>query len=131
MNSMREQIRSRLTVERREDGFRALLNVDSSISVLPDHFPNFPVLPGICLMQAVVIAGAIRHGVEDLRVRSMKKAKMMRPVVPGDQVVIDAEMTAVANRDFLIKAKLSNGESRCAEFSLVAGPAMVAKGTRP
>jgi 3-hydroxymyristoyl/3-hydroxydecanoyl-(acyl carrier protein) dehydratase len=121
MNSMREQIRSLLTVESRENGFRAILDVDPDLPIFRDHFQDYPLLPGICLMQAVVIAGAIRQDVGELRVRAMKNAKMMQPVLPGDQLVIDAVMTPAANGDFLIKAQCFCKDKKCAEFTLVAG----------
>jgi 3-hydroxyacyl-[acyl-carrier-protein] dehydratase len=130
MNPMREQIRSLLSVATHENGFRAVLTVDPKLTVFPDHFPGFPVLPGICLMQAVVLAGAIRAGVADLRVCTLKNAKLMQPALPGDQIVIEAEMAPGADGDFRIKARLFNGDKRCAEFSLVAGLA-TAEGAAP
>src|ERR1035437_2263211 len=102
MNPVRQEIESHLRVEARENGFRALLNVDPGLSVLPDHFQGFPLLPGVCLMQAVLIAGAIRQGVVELRVSLLKNAKMTQPVRPGDQIEIEAEMTAGREGDFLI-----------------------------
>ena len=122
MNALREQIRSLLTVEARGQGYRAWFRVDAGLSFFPDHFPEYPLVPGICLMQAVVIAAAIRQGAGEFHIRSMKNAKMMQPVLPGDQIVIDGEMTARGDGDFLIKATFTKGDKRCAEFSLVAGP---------
>jgi 3-hydroxyacyl-[acyl-carrier-protein] dehydratase len=119
MNTIREQIRSMLRVEERDGGFRALFDVDSGLSVLPDHFPNRPILPGICMIQAVVLACAVRLQVGDLRVRMLKNAKWLQPIEPGQQVVIDADMISVNDGDFQIKAKLSVSDKRCAEFSLV------------
>jgi len=131
MNAIRKQIRSLLNVEPRESGFRAVLNVDPELMVFPDHFRDYPLMPGICLMQAVVVAGAMRQGLLDLRVRALKNAKMMQPVLPGDQIVIDAEMTSDGSGDFLIKARLSSGEKRYAEFSIVAGPDAAGEGGHP
>ena len=122
MNSLRQQIRSLLQVEPREGGFRAVFSVGPDLNVLPDHFPGQPILPGICMMQAVLLAGAARQGVADLHVRNLKNAKMMQPVWPGQKVIIDAEMTPADDGQFAIKAKLSVDDRRCAEFSLVAAP---------
>ncbi len=82
------------------------------------------------MVQAVLLAGAARHGVADLHVRKLKNAKLLQPVQPGQQVVIDAQMTPTDGGDFLIKAKLSAEDRRCAEFSLVAGPAAAGQGAR-
>ncbi len=121
MNPLRQQIRSMLRVENREAGFHAVLKVDRSLSVLDDHFPNHPILPGICMIQAVLLAAARRQGVDELHVRSMRNAKLMLPVRPGDEMVIDAQMTPAPDGTVAIKAKLTLAEKRCAEFSLVAG----------
>ena len=98
-----------------------MFNVDPNLSVFPDHFRDFQLVPGVCLMQAVVIASAKAMGSEDFRVRSMKSAKMTQPVLPGDKIVIQGEMTPNGEGDYLIKATLTRGSSAVAEFVLLAG----------
>ncbi len=131
MNPVRQQIRSMLRLEPREGGFRALFDLDPNLNVLPDHFPNRPILPGICMIQAVLLAGAMWQGASDLCVHQLKNAKWLKPVQPGQQVTIDAEMIPVNDGDFHIKAKLSVSDKRCAEFSLVARPVSREQGARP
>ena len=130
MNALRQQIRSMLRVEQREGGFRAVFAVGHDLMVLPDHFRESPILPGICMVQAILIAGASARGVEDLRLTRLKNAKLMQPVQPGDELVIDADMIFADSDELVIKAKLFVGEQRRAEFSLTARPA-VAAGDRP
>jgi 3-hydroxymyristoyl/3-hydroxydecanoyl-(acyl carrier protein) dehydratase len=120
MNRLRGEIRDMLQVEKRMGGFGAVLDVDANLSVLPDHFSDGPILPGICLVHAVLLAGAQTRGVEELRIRVLKNLKLMLPVRPGQRVAIDAEMTPAGGNDLAIKAKLSVGDQRCAEISLVA-----------
>ena len=121
MNPLRQQIRSMLRVETRETGFRAIFNVDADLMVLPDHFPGNPILPGICMMQAILVAGATAKGLEDLKLVRLKNAKMMQPVQPGDQVIIEAEVSE-SGGELAIKSKLLVGDQKRAEFSLVASP---------
>ena len=130
MNPLRREIGYMLSVEKREGGFGAVLTVDANLPVFPDHFPDEPILPGICLVQAVLLAGAIQEGVEELRIRTLKNLKFMQPVRPGQRVSIDAQITAVGEGDFAIKAKLSVVDRRCAELSLVASPVVALKGER-
>ena len=120
MNRLRGEIRDMLQVEKRVGGFGAVLEVDANLSVLPDHFSDGPILPGICLVQAVLLAGAQARGVDELRIRVLKNLKLTLPVRPGQRVAIDAEMTPVGGDDLAIKAKLSVGDQRCAEISMVA-----------
>lgn len=130
-NVVREQIRSLLCVEPRESGVCAQLIVDPNLIVLGDHFRGYPILPGICMIQAVLLASAARQGLADLHVYTVKNAKMMYPVRPGERLVIDADIAPNPDGSFVIKAKLSSGDKRCAEFSLVAGPEAVNGGIRP
>jgi 3-hydroxymyristoyl/3-hydroxydecanoyl-(acyl carrier protein) dehydratase len=122
MNALRTEIREMLKVEPREGGFGAILVVDGKLSVFPDHFPDQAILPGICLVHSVLLAGAQSQGLEELRIRLLKNLKFMQAVRPGQSVAIDGQMTPVGNGDFAIKAKLLVEDRRCAEMSLVAGP---------
>jgi 3-hydroxymyristoyl/3-hydroxydecanoyl-(acyl carrier protein) dehydratase len=120
MNPLRKQIQSMLTLHQREGGFGATLNVEGRLSILPDHFAEQPILPGICMVQAVLLAGAESVGLEELCVRELKTLKLMRPVLPGNTVCIDASMTPREGEEFAIKAKLTTDGQRCAEVSMVA-----------
>jgi len=122
MNSIREQIKSMLTVQPRPGGFTAAFKLAADLSILPDHFSNAPILPGVCLVQAVLIGGAIAQGHTNLRLTKLKNAKLMHPIRPGDQVHIEAETTVDPTGQIGIKAKVTGGEKRCAEISLLAIP---------
>jgi len=130
MNPLRTEIGKMLKLQPREGGFGAILVVDGKLKIFPDHFPDQAILPGICLVQAVLLAGAMHREVEELRIRTLKNLKFMQPVRPGQSVMIDAQMTPVGDGDFAIKAKLSVEERRCAEISLVAWPAAAGEGNR-
>jgi 3-hydroxymyristoyl/3-hydroxydecanoyl-(acyl carrier protein) dehydratase len=120
MNAVRRQIESLLRVEKCEGGFRAYFNVDPGLVLLPDHFRGRPILPAICMVQAVLLAGARACGASDLRLCALKNAKMLQPVLPGDQVVIDAQMSEDDQGQIAIKAKISAADKKRAEFSLTA-----------
>jgi 3-hydroxymyristoyl/3-hydroxydecanoyl-(acyl carrier protein) dehydratase len=62
MGSIREQIRSMLRVTPREGGFRAVFQVSADLQILPDHFRDAPLLPGVCMVQAVLLAWAEAAG---------------------------------------------------------------------
>jgi 3-hydroxymyristoyl/3-hydroxydecanoyl-(acyl carrier protein) dehydratase len=120
MNSIRAQIKSMLKVEPRAGGFRATLSVAKDLSILPDHFPGAPILPGMCLVQAVLLAAAMIAGVDDLRLVVLKNAKLVGPIFPGEQVIIDADTTTAPDGQITIKAKVFGDEKRRAEISLIA-----------
>jgi 3-hydroxymyristoyl/3-hydroxydecanoyl-(acyl carrier protein) dehydratase len=120
MNPLRTEIGKMLKLEKREGGFGAELLVDAKLPIFPDHFPDQAILPGICLVQALLLAGAAHQGVPELRIRNLKNLKFMQPVRPGQCVSIDAQLTPLGDGEFALKAKLSVEDRRCAEISLVA-----------
>jgi 3-hydroxymyristoyl/3-hydroxydecanoyl-(acyl carrier protein) dehydratase len=120
VNPLREDIRTLLRVDNRDGGFSAELVVDENLRILPDHFPGQPILPGICMVQAVLLGGAARHGLVDLHLRALKNMKLTQPVRPGTKIFIDADMTRSPDGGWAIKARLSACGRRCAEISLIA-----------
>ncbi len=62
------------------------------------HFPGFPLMPGVIMIEALAqLGGTIILGADDFRRRSavltgIDKAKFRRPVVPGDRLDMEATM---------------------------------------
>ncbi len=128
MNPVRLQIRSMLTSQPSPTGFRALLKVDPGFMLFPDHFPGQPVLPGICLVQAVLLAGEAWLGGTALRLGTLKRAKFLGIVRPGDEIVIEGSATRHDDGSVRIKADLSRRGKRIAQVSLTAGQAIATTG---
>lgn len=120
MNALRKQIQSMVRVEPCEGGFCAVLTVDPALLVLPDHFPTQPILPGICMVQAVLLAAAAARGLPDLRMTLLKNAKFMRPVEPGDSVAMNGRIESKPGGVLAVKAKLQCRSQAVAEISLEA-----------
>ncbi|HEX4021458.1 MAG TPA: 3-hydroxyacyl-ACP dehydratase FabZ [Acidobacteriaceae bacterium] len=77
----------------------ALKNVTINEPFFQGHFPNFPIMPGVLLVEAVAQAGGAllltefpdRH--EKLVLfTGIEKARFRRPVVPGDQVRFEVDV---------------------------------------
>ncbi len=75
----------------------AVKNVPSTLSIFDSHFPRFPVLPGVLLLQAMTRLSAHVAGGAGWRLRAAHRIRFRRFVQPGDQVVITAEVTASTN----------------------------------
>ena len=128
MTPVRLQIRSMLTLHPGPTGFRALLKVDPGFMLFPDHFPGRPVLPGICLVQAVLLAGEAWLVGTALRLGTLKSAKFLGIVQPGDEVVIEGIATHHDDGSVWIKADLSSRGKRIAQISLTASQAVAITG---
>ena len=72
----------------------------------------------------VSASAAEAAGASDFRLLRLKAAKMMQPVLPGEEIVIDAYTITDPAGNIAIKARLLGGERRRAEFSLIARPVM-------
>lgn len=80
---------------------RAIKNVSVNEPFFQGHFPSHPVMPGVLLIEAMAQACAVLAAVgldeaaSDQRIyyfAGIDKARFKRPVLPGDQVVIDAKI---------------------------------------
>jgi 3-hydroxyacyl-[acyl-carrier-protein] dehydratase len=74
-------------------------NVTANEAFFQGHFPNYPIMPGVLIVEALAQAGAVLllaqpeeqgklplfAGIDNLRFR--------RPVVPGDQLRLEVEFT--------------------------------------
>jgi 3-hydroxyacyl-[acyl-carrier-protein] dehydratase len=77
---------------------RALKNVTINEPFFPGHFPHRPVMPGVLQIEAMAQVAAlscIDTPDMDVAIAGIDSARFRRPVVPGDQL----EMTAEVKRD--------------------------------
>jgi 3-hydroxyacyl-[acyl-carrier-protein] dehydratase len=73
-------------------------NVTINEPFFQGHFPGLPIMPGVLIIEAMAqVAGllAFSSGMKGKSVyfMSIEKAKFRRPVVPGDQLVIEVAPT--------------------------------------
>jgi 3-hydroxyacyl-[acyl-carrier-protein] dehydratase len=67
-------------------------NVTVNDPHLQDHFPGNPIFPGVLLVEAMAqAAGLLLPEGSSALLAQIKEARFRRPVVPGDQVRIEAE----------------------------------------
>lgn len=117
LNQVIRQLDPMLSVTPSDGGFRAVLQVDSGLDILADHFRSGPILPGVCLVQTVLLGVGRCRGVA-VRLNELKNAKFLRAAVPGDRVDIHAQLTEQPDGHIEVKANMSVGEHRLAQVSL-------------
>ena len=88
--------------------------ISESLDVFRGHYPDFPVLPGVLLCEAIFQAGAIlisssaafKPGQVPVvtRINNTKFRKMVRP---GDVLDIEAELTETLANAFFLTGKVS------------------------
>lgn len=81
----------------------ALKNVTINEAFFEGHFPQYRVMPGVLILEALAQAGGVlswetartaEPGVEILYLAAIDAARFKRPVVPGDQLMLRADLTA-------------------------------------
>ena len=100
---------------------RAIKNVSANESFFVGHFPQKKVMPGVLIVEAMAQAGGVMMlslaGPKDDRLiffTGIDNCRFRRPVVPGDQLVLEVEL--VARRSTVAKMHgraTVNGELAC------------------
>ena len=87
-----------LEIERRKK-IVAIKNVTINEPFFAGHFPGYPIMPGVLIVEAMAQAGGamLLTEVEDrsnklIVFTGIEKARFRRPVVPGDQLRIEVVM---------------------------------------
>jgi beta-hydroxyacyl-ACP dehydratase FabZ len=82
----------------------AVKNVTVNERFFTGHFPDRPVMPGVLIIEALAQAAGIlllhdrgRRKAQLLYLTAIEQAKFRRPVVPGDQLVLEIEILRLRN----------------------------------
>jgi len=83
------------------ESIRAVKNVTYNEPFFPGHFPGRPVMPGVMIIEALAQAAGIlcfvtTNVIPDHNTRfyfvGIDEARFRRPVVPGDQLLLTAQL---------------------------------------
>src|SRR6201999_2887769 len=101
----------RITELQRGQSLVAVKNLSLAEEYLADHFPGFPVMPGVLMLEAMTQAGAwlvrasedFAHSVVTLKeARNVKYANFVRP---GQMLTVTAEVLSQDERETKLKAQ--------------------------
>jgi 3-hydroxyacyl-[acyl-carrier-protein] dehydratase len=80
---------------------RGLKNVTMNEPFFPGHFPGYPVMPGVLVIEALAqiasilawkMLGRMPGGGALIFFAGIDNARFRRPVLPGDQLILEAEV---------------------------------------
>lgn len=87
----------------------AIKNVSLAEEYLADHFPGFPVLPGVLMVEALVQASAwlLRHtddfAYSTILLKQTRAAKFVNFVAPGQTLTVTCELQEAVGRECTFK----------------------------
>ncbi|GAB4117655.1 MAG: 3-hydroxyacyl-ACP dehydratase FabZ [Candidatus Caldatribacteriota bacterium] len=85
-------------VEQEKDKIVGLKNVSSNEPFFSGHFPKYPVMPGVLIIEAMAqVAGVLMFSREENKGKipllvGIDKARFKKQVFPGDQLVLKVEI---------------------------------------
>ncbi len=106
---------------------KALKNVTINEPFFEGHFPNRPVMPGVLMLEALAQASALLsfdalNASPDQQMiyyfASMDGVRFRRPVEPGDQLILEAELLRMKAGIFKFKTRALVGEEVAVEAEL-------------
>ena len=117
----------------REKRIVAIKNVTINEPYFQGHFPGAPVMPGVLIIESMAQAGGIlvHADVPDTQQKliyltGIENAKFRRPVVPGDQLRVEMELTGFRNQFGKMQGRASVEDKLVAEavvlFAIVDHP---------
>ncbi len=89
------------------------------------HFPNKPITPGVILIEACGQMSGVAHGIwsyakissskDDINayityITSVDKAEFLKPVLPGDEVIVESKVIINRRRRFKHECSMKNNK---------------------
>lgn len=99
----------------------ATKNVTANEQYFQGHFPGYPIMPGVLIVESMAQAGAVllldEVGPQGKLVffTGIEKARFRRPVFPGDQLRLEVDVLAFRRVSGRMDGKAFVGEKLCAE----------------
>ena len=106
----------------------ALKNVSEEDFFFQGHFPDEPIMPGVLIAEALAQTGGLAfHSIEEKGTRdedmpflaAIDQFRLRRRVIPGDQIILEAEVLYIFSHLAKVKVRASVGGEAAAEGNIV------------
>lgn len=104
---------------------KALKNVSVNEPFFQGHFPEYPVMPGVLILEALAQASALLAFSEEKDEDSLyffagiDNARFKKPVIPGDQLILNAEVERYKSGIWKFKAFAMVGDDIVCQADLL------------
>lgn len=113
------------------ESIRALKNVTYNEPYFPGHFPGRPVMPGVMIIEALaqaagilafVTAGVVPDHQTKFYFVGIDKARFRKPVEPGDQLVLSAQLERALKGIWRFSTTATVGDVEVAQAQMMVAP---------
>lgn len=105
-------------------------NVSGNEPVFVGHFPDFAIMPGVLIIEAMAQASIIlfkkslppQDNTDTVfLLASIGNARFTKPVFPGDQLFIEINVEKIVSKGAIVQATVKVGEATVAKANLTFG----------
>lgn len=105
-------------------------NVSGNEPVFVGHFPDFAIMPGVLIIEAMAQASIILfkkslppqdNTDKVFLLASIGNARFTKPVFPGDQLYIEINVEKIVSKGAIVQATVKVGEATVAKANLTFG----------
>jgi 3-hydroxyacyl-[acyl-carrier-protein] dehydratase len=98
----------------------ARFTVQDGETVLPGHYPGFPIFPGVCLVECTHLAALATApgGAKDGELAAVESTRFTGPVFPGDRLEIAMGWKQTPVGEWQCRAKLATSRGDAATVRL-------------
>ncbi len=99
-------------------------NVSINEQYFQGHYPGQPIMPGVLIIEAmaqlagILLSQELEHKGKIAVLLSMDRARFRRPVVPGDQLIIEVNVLRVKSRTGHVRCSARVGDAPVAEATI-------------
>jgi len=99
-------------------------NVTINEPFFQGHFPQQPIMPGVLIVEALaqlaglLLSQKLEHTGKLAVLLSMDNVKIRRPVIPGDQLILEANTVRVKQRTGHVRCNARVGDALAAEATI-------------
>ena len=112
-----------------ETHFTGFKNFTANEAFFAGHFPVHPIVPGVLQVEAIrqLCCCLLPGNPREKRIARLEKVKFRRPILPGDRMIVEAEVLSSTDQEWNIKASCRTAGGVCNEamMTLVYAPEVV------
>ncbi len=119
MSKLKQEIKSSLRSIEKLNDFKtaAIFNFPKKFSGFKGHFPNNPILPGVCKIQAALLTLEERKH-KSIRLTEIVLAKFFAPATFNQELLFNLEEHPVSETESTLAVKVSANDKKIAQLQL-------------